>query len=641
MTENRNKALERLKGELKPEEFEKLAAIDNPDIHDFVLKYLELCKPGDVFVSTGSGTDIQYIREMAVGDGEEKKLALEGQTIHFDGIRDQARDRKNTNFLMPRGKTLGLSSISGEVAGEIDRDEALEEIHGLLDGIMKGHRLYVLFMCLGPAGSDFSILGVQLTDSAYVAHNENLLYRQGYKEFLKSGKGVKFFRFVHSAGELENHVCKNVEKRRIYIDLEDEIVYSVNTQYGGNTIGLKKLAMRPAILRASKEGWLTEHMFVMGVHGPGGRVSYYAGAFPSLCGKTSTSMMNGETIVGDDIAYLRERDGYARAVNVEQGMFGIIQGVNPNDDPILWEVLNKPGEIIFSNVLMTGDGEVHWIGKEGLLPEKGINYAGEWHPGKKDDKGKEIPPSHKNARFTLDMHLLKNVDQTIDDPKGVKVDGIIYGGRDSNICVPVEESFDWVHGVITKGASLESEGTAAVLGKEGTREFNPMANLDFLSIPLAEYVGCHLKFGEKLKKAPKIFSVNYFLKGPEGDFLSEKDEKAVWLKWMELRSHGDVGALKTPTGLIPKYGDLKELFKRVLGKDYPKRKYVEQFKLRIPEHLAKVGRVREIYKTKVVGAPDVVFKVLDKQEKRLSIARDEFGDCIPPEKFPPVEKGGG
>lgn len=637
MQETQNRAQKVINERLDRKNQEKILAIDNPTLHEFIAKYVELCNPDEVFVSTGSEEELRHIREEALKAGEEEKLPVKGHTLHFDGYYDQARDRKNTRLMLPKGVDLGLGSLAaGESLGQIDREQGLKEIHSILKDIMKGHRMYVMLLCLGPTNSEFAIPCVQLTDSPYVAHCENLLYRQGYEEFKRLGRKARFFKVVHSEGELVNGVCKNIDKRRIYVDLEDETVYSVNTQYGGNTIGLKKLSMRLAIKRCSDEGWLTEHMFIMGVHGPKGRITYLTGAFPSLCGKTSTSMMVGEKIVGDDIAYLHEKNGKILTVNVEQGMFGIIQGINSKDDPILWKTLHSPGEVIFSNVLVTKDGSVYWIGKDGEVPKKGRNHSGEWHLGKKDSDGNEITPSHKNARLTLDMRLLENLDPRINDPKGVEVGGIIYGGRDSDTSVPVEESFDWVHGVVTKGASLESEATAAVLGKEGTREFNPMANLDFLSIPLFRYIENHLKFGQKFAHPPPIFSVNYFLK-EKGNFLTGKLYKAVWLKWMELRSHKEVEAIKTPTGLIPRYEDLKVLFKKVLDMDYTKEEYVKQFTLRIPEHLAKIDRISKIYATKVPNAPKVIFDVLEKQKRRLIEAREKYGDYVSPEKFEVVE----
>ncbi len=599
------------KTRLSEKDFDKLTRINNPQLLQFIGEYIELCNPDTVFVCTDSQEDRKYIEQEAIKTGEERVLTIPGHTVHFDGYYDQARDRENTKFLLSEGVDLGSN------LNLIDKQKGLGEIHTILKDIMKGHKLYVLFFCLGPPGSEFSIPCVQLTDSCYVAHNEQLLYRAGYEEFIRLGPSERFFKFVHSQGELENNVSKNIEKRRIYIDTEEDIVYSMNTQYGGNTIGLKKLAMRLGISLASKEGWLTEHMFIMGVHGPNNRVTYFTGAFPSLCGKTATAMLENETVVGDDIAYLRNKDGMVRAVNVERGIFGIIQNVNSVDDPILWEALNSQGEIIFSNVLVTEEGGTYWIGKEGKVPPRGVNHSGEWRPGKKDAEGHKINPSHPNARFTVELKLLKNMDGEIDNPEGVAIGGIVYGGRDHDTWVPVEESFDWVHGIITKGASLESETTAATLGKEGVRKHNPMANLDFLSIPIARYIQDNLNFGEGLKNPPTIFSVNYFLRGAKGKFLNSKADKKVWFKWMELRVHKEVEAVETPTGLIPKYQDLRRLFKEVLNKDYSEESYKEQFALRVEENLAKIDRLMDIYKKKVADTPDIVFKVLEEQKQRL------------------------
>lgn len=617
-----------LKVRLGEENYPKLAKIGNPELHHFIATYVALCNPDKVFICTDSQEEIQYIRQAAIRTGEEMELAIEGHTVHFDGYYDQARDKENTKFLLPAGVDLG-SDINA-----MERMEGLKEIHDILRDIMVGHQLYVRFYCLGPLNSEFSIPAVQLTDSAYVAHSEDLLYRPGYREFVRLGKSARFLKFVHSAGALDSRKTSvNIAKRRVYIDLEDEVVYSVNTQYGGNSIGLKKLAMRPAIKRASKEGWLTEHMFIMGVHGPHGRITYFAGGFPSLCGKTATSMLQGETIVGDDIAYLRKKEGVIRAVNPEKGIFGIIQGVNSRDDPIIWNALHSPGEVIFSNVLVTEEKGVYWIGKDGGVPRSGFNHSGEWQLGKRDGRGDEVLPSHPNARFTLDMKGLENLDSELDNPDGVVIRGIIYGGRDSDTKVPVEESFDWVHGVITMGAALESETTAATLGKEGVRTINPMSNLDFLSIPIGKYIENHLRFGAGLKNPARIFSVNYFLRDSVGNFMNDRNDKAVWLKWMERRSHNEVDAIKTPTGLIPKYEDLKTLFRAVLDKEYTEEEYIKQFTVRVKENLAKIARVREFYETKVPDTPQVVFSVLEEQRQRLIKVREKYGDYISPFKL--------
>jgi len=630
MDKDKNKQVQdTLKGRLG-DQYEKLTPIDNPQLHAFIAEYIALCNPAKVLVCTDSAEDIRATREAAIRNHEEANLAIEGHTIHFDGYYDQARDKATSKFLLAKGVDLGPE------INTIDRDEGIKEIREILKDSMEGKELYVKFFCLGPPNSAFAIPCVQLTDSSYVAHSEDLLYRQGYGEFIRLGNDGQFFKFVHSQGALVEaglglRVSKNIEKRRVYIDLEDEIIYSTNTQYGGNTLGLKKLAMRLAIKRGSKEGWLTEHMLLMGVHGPGERTTYFAGAFPSMCGKTSTATIEGETIIGDDIAYLRNIDGHVRAVNVEKGMFGIIEGVNSVDDPILWKALNAPSEIIFSNILVTQDKDVYWVGKDGQVPQEGTNHSGEWFLGKKDKEGKEIPPSHKNARFTVDLETLANVGRELHDPQGVILSGIIYGGRDSDTWVPVEEAFDWVHGIITKGASLESETTAATLGQEGVRQYNPMSNLDFLSIPIGRYIADNLNFGATLASPPRIFSVNYFLRQPDGQFANHKTDKRVWLKWMELRVHGDVDAIKTPTGFIPRYGDLKRLFREILKRDYPEGDYSQQFSVRVPYHLAKIERLTEIYRTRVTDTPQQLFEVLEQQRERLQAAQAQFGDHITPD----------
>ena len=621
---------ENLKKRLSKDGYEKLSKTNNPALFQFIARYVELCHPEKIFVCADTPEDVKYLRETALKNGEESKLAVKGHTIHFDNYKDQGRDKKNTGILVPQGINLG------EAIETKDRDTGLKDIYEVLKEIMKGKELYILFFCLGPSNSIFSIPAVQLTDSSYVAHSETLLYRPGYAEFVRQGPKARFFKFVHSQGELdERKTCKNLDKRRIFIDLEEDIVYSTNTQYGGNTIGLKKLAMRLAINRGSKEGWLTEHMLVMGIHGPKKRITYFLGAFPSLCGKTSTAMLDGETIVGDDIAYLRKKDGEVRAVNVEKGMFGIIMGVNSKDDPSQWKALNNPGEIIFSNVLVAEDKKVYWIGKDGEAPSKGYNHSGEWQAGKKDADGKEIKCSHPNARFTLSLDTLDNLDPKLNDPEGVIAGGIVYGGRDSDTWVPVEESFDWQHGIITKGASLESETTAATLGKEGVRAFNPMSNLDFLSVPVGKYIQSNLDFAKGLKKPPLIFSVNYFLKDKDGNFLNEKTDKKVWYKWAELRAHDEISAIKTPTGLSPKYEDLKKLFKEVLKKEYTKEDYNKQFMLRIPESLAKIERIKKIYENnaQIPDTPKVIFEELEKQKARLIQAKEKFGDYITPDRL--------
>ncbi len=616
-----------LRSRIGTKSYDKLKKIDNPALHSFIARYIELCNPSSVYVCSDDTEDLEYIRTSALKKGEEMPLGIPGHTVHFDNYRDQARDKNHTAILLPAEKKMD------EMIHTRERETSLTDIHNILNNIMLGKELIVRFFCLGPTGSEFSIPAVQLTDSAYVAHSEDLLYRPGFQEMVGQGKRARFFKFIHSQGALdEQNTCKNLDQRRVYIDLEEDTVYSTNTQYGGNTIGLKKLAMRLAINRGSHEGWLTEHMLVMGVHGPGGRVTYFTGAFPSLCGKTSTAMLEGETIVGDDIAYLRVKNGEVRAVNVERGIFGIIMGINATDDPIQWEALHAPNEVIFSNILMTPDRQAFWTGKDKNIPDVGYNHSGDWWPGKTDSEKKEIPPSHPNARFTISLDAMKNLDVAAHHPQGVKIGAIVYGGRDADTSVPVEEAFNWMHGIVLKGAALESETTAATLGKAGVRQFNPMSNLDFLSITIGEYIQNNLDFGRRLKHPPVIFSVNYFLLDKQGKFLNEKNDKKVWYKWMELRVNRDIEVIETPCGRIPYYPDLKRLFREILNKNYTQDMYRQQFTIRIPENLSKIERITKIYQG-LLNIPAEVSKELEAQRNRLLTTRKKYGEYILPEQL--------
>ncbi|MFH1789066.1 MAG: phosphoenolpyruvate carboxykinase (GTP) [Candidatus Altiarchaeota archaeon] len=606
------------------ENLAKLKELKNPHVIELVAKYVEHLNPESVFMCDDSPEDLAYLAEAAVINGEEKRLATEGHTIHFDNYLDQARDKANTKILLSPGE-----SISKNI-NTMDREEGLSEIHDVLAGIMEGREMYVLFRTLAPPGSIFSIPCIQLTDSAYVCHNELLLFRPGYEEMKKLQGSDEFFRFIHSQGELTEAKCSaNLEKRRVYIDLDGSTVYSANNQYGGNSIGPKKHAMRLAIYEASKSDWLCEHMFIMGVHGSSDRVTYFAGAYPSACGKTSTAMVPGETIVGDDIAYFRIVNGKAMAANVEKGMFGIIQDVNAEGDPTIFNALTSPGEVIFSNVLIDETGNARWLGDGRSEPTEGVNHSGDWTKGKTGPDGKEVTASHKNARYTIAISTLENMDPKIDDPEGVALGGLIYGGRDSDTSVPVVQSFDWDHGVLTIGSTLESETTAATLGQEGVRKFNIMSNMDFLSVPLSKYINMNLEFGERADNPPLIFGSNYFLKGKDGKYLNAIADKRVWLKWMAARVHGELDAIETPVGFIPKYADLARLFKEVLDKDYSQEDYDAQFTIRVPHLLAKIERMKEVY-AKVPDVPAKLTKALADQEERLKEAQEKHGDYIKP-----------
>ncbi len=606
----------------------KLELIKNSHVESIIKKYAELCKPEKIIILDDSEEDLEFVRKMSLEKGEEKHLSLKGHTIHFDGINDQGREPKNTRILLPKGKKLSKS------INTMDRDEGLAEVFGLMDGIMKGKEMIVAFYCLGPNNSKFSIPALQITDSYYVLHSESILYRQGYSEFKKLNGSKEFFHFIHSAGELDSRGnTVHIDKRRIYMDLEEERVLTINNQYAGNSVGLKKLALRLAISKADKEDWLCEHMFVMGAKPLSGeRITYFTGAFPSACGKTSTAMIPGQTIIGDDIAYLKKGDdGRCYATNVEQGIFGIIENINPTDDPVIYNSLTTPRELIMSNILINNN-KPYWLGMGQDLPVEGENFSGTWHKGKKDEAGKEILPAHKNARYTIKISELENADPKLHDHNGVKISGIIYGGRDSDTNPPVIESLSWAHGVFI-GASVESEATAAKIGAEGSRNHDPMANMDFLVIPLGVYINNHIKFGDDLDITPRIFSTNYFLKDENGKFLNDKVDKKVWLTWMEGRVHEEYESIETPIGNIPLYEDIHMLFKKIFGKDYTMKDYETQFSIRTTKLLERLDRIHKIYETED-HVPEIFHTHLEQQRQRLKeLAKKHGKETIKPSEL--------
>ena len=265
------------------------------------------------------------------------------------------------------------------------------------------------------------------------------------------------------------------------------------------------------------------------------------------------------------------------------------------------------------------------------IPDKGINYSGEWTEGEKDKQGNEITYSHKNARYTIGLNALKNIDPRADDPAGVPIKGIIYGGRDSDTTIPIVESLTWAHGVFL-GATVESKTTSATIGAQGVRKHNPMANLDFISVPIKTYIKNHLKFIDGLEEIPKIYATNYFLKNEASNYLNSKLDKKVWVLWAEGRVNNEYEAIKTPVGRIPKYDNLKELFNSGLKKVYAKSEYEQQFSLKVNKYLEKMERMVKIFKN--IEMPEAFNEELKSQITRLREAIEKFGeDVISPFKF--------
>ena len=621
---------ELLKQLMSDESYKKLTALNNEKVMEFIGSFAEHCEPASIYVCTDSEEDQQYVRDQALKLGEEVTLNYPKQTIHWDSYKDQARDKKNTKYIVKQENFESMKALNS-----VEYEQGYNEIMEISKGIMKGKAAVVLFFSEGPTESPFTIPCVQFTDSWYVAHSEYILYRSAYSHFLKMKDAEKgnFFRFIHSAGELdENNNTKNLDKRRIYMDTQHNIVYSMNDQYAGNSVGLKKHSMRLAINKSGKEGWLCEHMFVMAaVNEEKDRKTYFCGAYPSACGKTSTAMIPGEQIVGDDIAYFRDIDGEFRAVNVEGGMFGIIKDVNAKDDPVIFENLMKNQEVIFSNVLMGPDKKPYWLGMGEDTPAEGRNHFGQWHEGVKDASGNEVDVAHGNARYTMRLDYLDNIDKEGFEAKnGVKVEGVLYGGRDSDTTVPVEESPSWKDGILLKACTLESETTSATLGAEGVRTPSPMANLDFVSYPLGRYTMNNIKFGESVKETPKIFSNNYFMRDADGHFITSKLAKKVWLHWAEGRIHDEYETYDTPTGKIPLYKDLAPLFKKYLNEDFAEDVYTYLFTFRCTKWIEKLERTKAFFAKMDADTPQEIYDYWDVAIAKISAAKEKYGDEIKP-----------
>ncbi len=619
-----------IQSRMDSDNYAKLAALKNPKVMDFVGFFIDHCRPESVYVCTDSENDMRHVRKRALETREETPLAKAGQTIHWDSYGDQARDRQNTRILVPEEKLADMRALNA-----VGLEEGYREILEISKGIMAGKEAIIQFLAEGPTESPFTMPCIQFTDSWYVAHSESILYRSAYHHFLgmKEAEKNDFFCFVHSAGKLdERGNSRDLDRRRIYMDTHNNIVYAMNCQYAGNAVGLKKQAMRLAINKAGQEGWLCEHMFVMtAVDHEKNRQTRFCGAYPSACGKTSTAMIPGEKIIGDDIAYFRNISGEFRAVNVEFGIFGIIKDVNEMDDPVIYRNLMKEQELIFTNLLMGPDGHPYWLGMGKEVPGSGRNHFGPWRQGMMDENGAEVHLAHGNARYTMRLDYLENIDhEGFESKTGVRVDGILYGGRDSDITVPVEESPSWRDGILIKAATLESETTSATLGKEGVRKSDPMAIMDFLSYPLGRYTMNNILFGETTTDPPRIFSNNYFLKNPEGRFMTSKLAKKVWLHWAEGRIHGEYDTYETPTGRIPRYEDLAVLFRRHLDEDFSKEDYDYLFSFRCAAWIGKLERTKAFYAKMDPNTPGEFFEYWDRTISRIREAGRRFGDVIPP-----------
>jgi len=502
--------------------------------------------------------------------------------------------------------------------------------------------MFVGFFSRGPAGAKMALPALEITSSTYVMHSGDMLYRHCYDRFDAQVKKAGYMLTnVHSEGPNRPEDLPNA---RVFMDRSWLTTFSTFCTYAGNTLLLKKGNHRFAVDLATYYGGgeeLSEHMFITGMKEKSGRITWFAGAAPSGCGKTTTAMA-GTEFIGDDLAQMWiDGRGTMRAINPEQGIFGIVADVNREGDPYLMKCLREKGtEVIWSNVLIDDKGVPHWMGNGEKHPKKGVNFQGEWFEGKTDKNGKEIPISHPNARCTLRGKAIGNYSPEVgESPKGAPVKVVTYSGRDADTMPPVWVGKNSDHGVVI-GASIVSAATATEVGASGVKR-QPWANAPFIPGALADYMRVQFKFfgSDKYSKKgrPVLAGLNYFLthraRGGEGaKLLGEKRDVKAWLTWLARFAHGDYEGIETPIGFIPRYEELKETFAETIGKKYPKDLYDKQFSIYVDLILKRIDLQREAF-GKEEKLPKQLFKVYAEWEKGLKALKKKFGAVVMPDQL--------
>jgi phosphoenolpyruvate carboxykinase (GTP) len=527
---------------------------DRPTSNSHLLGWVDemarLCKPDRVHWCDGSEGERRRLIEEAV----EKKVLIPldqqkwpGCYYHHSNSNDVARVEHLTFICTPSKDEAGPTNNWMEPA------EAYRKLGALFDGSMKGRTMYVVPYVMGPADSPFSKVGIEITDSIYVAISMGIMTRMGQVALQRLGDGKDFNRGLHSVRDCDP------EKRFICHFPQDNAIWSVGSGYGGNALlGKKCLALRIASFQARQEGWLAEHMLILEAESPQGEVSYVAAAFPSACGKTNFAMMippkafDGWKIrtVGDDIAWLRVgEDGQLWAVNPEAGYFGVVPGTNDKTNPNAMRSIER--NTLFTNVARTSDGDVWWEGKDNEAPAELIDWKGQ--PWK---KGSTEKAAHPNSRFTAPMTNNPVLSKRASDPRGVPISALIFGGRRSTTMPLVMQSFSWTMGVYL-ASMLGSETTAAATGAVGVVRRDPMAMLPFCGYDMGSYLEHWLEMQNLIPKPPKLFMVNWFRKSADGKFLWPGfGENMRVLAWILDRAHGRVGAHETMIGDVPRVEDL-------------------------------------------------------------------------------------